>query len=153
MEDRYRSTMLDVRQCRCWLKMSDDPLLTETARGPSWHLARAWPTIDPARLLHSVWLAGRMLRFALDTGCVIDAAQGGRYRAEIDQLVSLARAGEVGLWLTSAFDVDQARASDENYRANLRWLSERPLIQRVQVHIGLAFRNSTDRPRQGFQTC
>jgi hypothetical protein len=71
-----------------------------------------------------------MVRLTLDTACVIHAAQGGRYRAEIDQLVRLAPAGKVGLWLTSAFDVDQARASDENLRANLRWLSERPLIQR-----------------------
>jgi hypothetical protein len=37
----------------------------------------------------------------------------------------------VSLWLTSAFDADQARASDENYQTNLQWLSERPLIQQV----------------------
>jgi hypothetical protein len=85
----------------------------------------------PGRLLHFVWLAWRMLRLTLDTSCVIDAAQGGVHSAEIDQLVNLARAGDVGLWLTSAFDIDQARASDENYRINLQWLSERPLIRQV----------------------
>jgi hypothetical protein len=72
-----------------------------------------------------------MLRLTLDTVCVIDAAQGGGHRAEIDQIVNLARAGRVGLWLTSAFDADQARASDENYQANMQWLSERPLIRQV----------------------
>jgi hypothetical protein len=56
-----------------------------------------------------VWLAGCMLRLTLDTASVIDAAQGGGHSAEIDQLVNLARAGGVSLWLTSAFDADQAR--------------------------------------------
>lgn len=78
-----------------------------------------------------VWLAGCMLRLTLDTVCVSAAAQGGGHRAEIDQIVNLARAGRVGLWLTSAFDADQARASDENYQANMQWLSERPLIRQV----------------------
>jgi hypothetical protein len=72
-----------------------------------------------------------MLHLTLDTNCVIDAAQGGRHSAEIDQLVNLGRAGDVGLWLTSAFGVDQARASDENRRTNLQWLSERPLIRQA----------------------
>jgi hypothetical protein len=72
-----------------------------------------------------------MLRFTLDTVCVIDAAQGGVYQTEVDQLVNLAHTGSVSLWLTSAFDADQSRASDENYRANLQWLSERPLIRQA----------------------
>ena len=72
-----------------------------------------------------------MLTLTLDITCVIDAAQGGEHGAEINQLVNLARAGNVSLWLTSAFDADQARASDENYQANLQWLSGRPLIQQI----------------------
>jgi hypothetical protein len=79
----------------------------------------------------AVPVAGRMLHLTLDTCCVIAAAQDGRHSAEIDQLVNLARAGDVGLWLTSAFYVDQVRASDENYRTNLQWLSERALIRQV----------------------
>jgi hypothetical protein len=72
-----------------------------------------------------------MLRFTLDTVCVIDAAQGGVHQAEVDQLVNFAQNGSVGLWLTSAFAADQSRASDEHYRTNLQWLSERPLIRQA----------------------
>jgi hypothetical protein len=100
-----------------------------TSGPPGTHIG--YTHICLARLLRSLWLAGRMLRLTLDTGCVIDAAQGGRHSGEIDQLVHLAHAGDVGLWLTTAFDVDQARASDENSRTNLQWLSQRPLIRQV----------------------
>jgi hypothetical protein len=72
-----------------------------------------------------------MLRLTLDTACVIDAAQGSEHSAEIDHLVALARAGPVGLWLTSAFAADQSRASKEDYQTNLQWLSERPLVRQV----------------------
>lgn len=78
-----------------------------------------------------VWLPERMLRLTLDTNCVINAAQGGRHSEEIDQLVNLARSRDEGLWLTSAFEIDQKRAWDEKRRINLQWLGERPLIRQV----------------------
>jgi hypothetical protein len=72
-----------------------------------------------------------MLRLTLDTNCVIHAAQGGDHQEQIDELVSLAQGGRVGLWLTSAFHEDQSRASGDRYRINLQWLSQRPHIGQV----------------------
>jgi hypothetical protein len=38
-----------------------------------------------------------MIRFTLDTTCVIHAAQGQRYGSQIDELVELARSNRLGL--------------------------------------------------------
>jgi hypothetical protein len=73
-----------------------------------------------------------MMRFTLDTTCVIHAAQGQRYGPQIDELVDLARSNRVGLWITTAFTVDQETASPENLRCNLEWLSQRPVIGLVR---------------------
>jgi hypothetical protein len=72
-----------------------------------------------------------MLRLTLDTSSVIHGAQGQHYAAQIDELVKLARNGQVGLWITSAFAVDQERAPADKHQRNLAWLSERPLIGSV----------------------
>jgi hypothetical protein len=49
LEDRYGSNSLDVLRHRYWSRASDDPLLTVTASGSSWHLARTWPTLRHQR--------------------------------------------------------------------------------------------------------
>lgn len=69
-----------------------------------------------------------MLRLTLDTSSVIHGAQAQEYGPEIDELVEFARQGRVGLWITTAFHIDQERASHDNHRRNLEWLSSRPLI-------------------------
>jgi hypothetical protein len=72
-----------------------------------------------------------MLRLTLDTSTVIHGAQGQRYGPQIDELVELAHAGRIGLWITTAFGNDQERASADKLQRNLSWLSERPLIGTV----------------------
>jgi hypothetical protein len=72
-----------------------------------------------------------MLRFTLDTSSVIHAAQAQRYGPQIDELVDLARDGQVGLWITEAFTVDQERAPADKHQRNLAWLSARPTIGRI----------------------
>jgi hypothetical protein len=72
-----------------------------------------------------------MLRLTLDTSSVIHGAQGQLYGSQIDELVELARDGQVGLWITTAFAVDQERAPADKHQRNLAWLSDRPLIGTV----------------------
>ncbi|GAA1548405.1 hypothetical protein GCM10009804_00950 [Kribbella hippodromi] len=69
-----------------------------------------------------------MLRLTLDTYCVIVAAQDLTHRAEIDQLVDLAQAGKIELWLTTAYAYDQSTAPADKHAVNLAWLAERPCI-------------------------
>jgi hypothetical protein len=69
-----------------------------------------------------------MLRLTLDTNCVIHGAQAQPYGPQVSELVELTRNGQVGLWITTAFTVDQERAPADKHRRNLAWLSERPLI-------------------------
>jgi hypothetical protein len=72
-----------------------------------------------------------VLRLTLDTSSVIHGAQAQEYGPQVDELVDLARQDRIGLWITTAFTVDQERASAENHRRNLEWLSSVPLIGRV----------------------
>lgn len=72
-----------------------------------------------------------MLRFTLDTSSVIHGAQGQQYGAQVDELVDLAQSGRVGLWITTAFAVDQERAPADKHQRNLDWLAQRPLIGTV----------------------
>src|SRR5215217_584049 len=72
-----------------------------------------------------------MLRLTLDTSSVIHGAQAQPYGPQIDELVELARNGQVGLWRTTAFDNDQERAPADKHQRNLAWLGERPLIGTV----------------------
>ncbi|MFF0874484.1 hypothetical protein [Micromonospora aurantiaca (nom. illeg.)] len=67
----------------------------------------------------------------LDTSCVIHAAQEGRYAEELAELVSLAQAERVGLYLTGAFDVDMEKAKQYNKQVNFEWLQKRPIIRRI----------------------
>jgi uncharacterized membrane-anchored protein len=69
-----------------------------------------------------------MLRLTLDTNCIIHAAQAQHYGPQVDELAEHGRVGRVGLWITTAFKVDQDRASDDNRQRNLAWLSQRPTI-------------------------
>jgi hypothetical protein len=72
-----------------------------------------------------------MLRLTLDTNCVIHGAQAQEYGPQIDELVELAGGGQVGLWITEAFPVDQETAPPDKHQRNLAWLSARPTIGRI----------------------
>jgi hypothetical protein len=73
-----------------------------------------------------------VLQFTLDTCCVIDGAQEQCAWVEVNELVELAQRGVIELWLTTAFDADQRRGTDqEKLTANLRWLQDRPVIRRT----------------------
>jgi hypothetical protein len=72
-----------------------------------------------------------MLRLTLDTSSVIHGAQAQLYGPQIHELVELARNGQVGLWITTAFANDQERAPEDKHQRNLVWLCERPLIGSV----------------------
>jgi hypothetical protein len=72
-----------------------------------------------------------MLRLTLDTSAILHGVLGQDYGAAVDELVDLARAGRVELSITTAFAVDQERASADRHERNLAWLSERPLIGTV----------------------
>jgi hypothetical protein len=69
-----------------------------------------------------------MRHFTLDTSCVIAAVKGEPAAPDIDELAELARSGQIHIVITSGFDVDQRGASDERRRANLEWLSRRPIL-------------------------
>jgi hypothetical protein len=72
-----------------------------------------------------------MLKLTLDTSSIIHGAQGQDHGPQIDELVELARNGQVGLWKTTAFGNDQERAPTDKRQRNRAWLSERPLIGTV----------------------
>jgi hypothetical protein len=69
-----------------------------------------------------------MRRLTLDTSCVIAAVKGEPAASDIEELVELARSGQIDIVITSGFEVDQRRASDERRRANLEWLSRAPIL-------------------------
>jgi hypothetical protein len=72
-----------------------------------------------------------MLQLTLDTSAVIDGAQGQRYAPQIDELVELARRGQVDLSITTAFGNDQERAPADKHQRNLAWLRDRSVIGTV----------------------
>ncbi len=80
-----------------------------------------------------------MLQLTLDTSSVIHGAQGQPFASAIDELVDLARAGHVGLWLASTFNVDQEHASADKHEANLQWLQERPVIGNIPAPFRLDY--------------
>ncbi|TDC89573.1 hypothetical protein [Actinomadura sp. 7K507] len=67
-------------------------------------------------------------KFTLDTNCVIYGVTGTHYKAELDRLVALAKAGDIELWLTAGFQDDQDRASAAYVAANQAWLEKRPIL-------------------------
>jgi hypothetical protein len=69
-----------------------------------------------------------MLKLTLDTSSIIHGTQAQPYGPQIDELVEVARQGRVGLWITTAFAVDQERAPADKHQRNLAWLRQRPLI-------------------------
>jgi predicted nucleic acid-binding protein len=76
--------------------------------------------VIPATLTHA--------RFTLDTSCIIAAVGGEQGSNEIEELVELARSGKIGIVITSGFDVDQRRASNERRQANLEWLTRAAIL-------------------------
>jgi hypothetical protein len=70
-----------------------------------------------------------MLTFTLDTSCVLAAVNNETAGHYVEQLVEFARAGEIAIAITSGFEVDQRRASDEQRRANLEYLSRAQVLQ------------------------
>jgi hypothetical protein len=68
-------------------------------------------------------------RFTLDTSCILAAVGGEPASNQIEELVQLARSGKIGIVITSGFEVDQRRASDEKRHANLEWLARAPILQ------------------------
>jgi hypothetical protein len=64
----------------------------------------------------------------LDTSCIIAAVGGEQGSNEIEELVELARSGKIGIVITSGFDVDQRRASNERRQANLEWLTRAAIL-------------------------
>ena len=72
-----------------------------------------------------------MLRLTLDTSSVIHGAQAQKYGPQIDELVDLARQGQVGLWITTAYGNDQERAPADKHQRNRAWLRDRPHIGTV----------------------
>jgi hypothetical protein len=85
----------------------------------------------------------------LDTNCVIYAAQQGQYLDELVELVSLAQASKLSLFLTGAFELDQETAGPDNKALNLEWLRERPVIRRVPQPFRFNFSPFND-PGHGF---
>jgi len=75
--------------------------------------------------------APTVLRFTLDTSCVIHAVSEQRYAADVEELADLCGQGRGELWLTTAFDEDQERAGGKRRAVNLRWISERPVMGRL----------------------
>ncbi len=71
------------------------------------------------------------MKLTLDTSCVIHGSQDQAFARPVNELVDLARAGLIGIWLTSAFDDDQRRASAENRRTNFDWIRARPVLREV----------------------
>jgi hypothetical protein len=67
-------------------------------------------------------------RFTLDTSCIIAAVRGEQGSNHIEELVELARSGKIGIVITSGFEVDQRRASNERRQANLEWLARARIL-------------------------
>ena len=68
--------------------------------------------------------------FTLDTQSVIAGANGEVQDCpHIDDLVQLARAGEIGLALASAFEVDQQTASAAQHQTNRHYLRRIPVLR------------------------
>lgn len=70
-----------------------------------------------------------MAVFTLDTSCVIAVVKAEPDAIAVEGLIDAARAGQVKLWTTAAFDADMTRASNENLSANLGWLADQPILQ------------------------
>ncbi len=79
------------------------------------------------------------LRLTLDTACVIHAVSGQRYATDVEELASLGGQGRAELWLTTVFHEDQETAGDERRAANLRWISERPVMGQIPQPLRLDF--------------
>jgi hypothetical protein len=75
--------------------------------------------------------APAVLRFTLDTSCVIHAVSQQAYGPDVEKLAVLCGEGAGELWLTTAFDDDQESAGEVRLAANLRWIGERPVMGRI----------------------
>jgi hypothetical protein len=81
-----------------------------------------------------------VLRLTLDTTCVIHAVAGQSYAADVEELAGLCRQGRAEMWLTTAFDDDQESAGDVRRAANLRWISQRPVMGQIAQPFRLDYR-------------
>jgi hypothetical protein len=70
-----------------------------------------------------------MVTFTLDTNSVIAAANKEPDGPSVDRLVELARAGMIAIARTSGFEADQRKASPEQRRDNLDYLSQTPILK------------------------
>jgi hypothetical protein len=70
-----------------------------------------------------------VMTFTLDTSAVLAAVNDEPEAGDIDQLVELARLGHIRIAITSGFEVDQRRATDDQRRLNLDYLSHRPVLR------------------------
>jgi hypothetical protein len=71
-----------------------------------------------------------MVTFTLDTNSVIAAAKNEKLDGpSVDQLVELARAGKITIARTSGFEADQRKASPDQRRDNLDYLSQTPILK------------------------
>jgi hypothetical protein len=86
-----------------------------------------------------------VLRLTLDTTCVIHAVAGQRYATDVEELATLGEQGWAELWLTTAFDEDQETAGDERRAANLRWVSQRPVMGQISQPLRLDYSPLDDR--------
>ena len=68
-------------------------------------------------------------RLGLDTSCILAAVGGESAGNQIDELVELARSGKIGIVITSGFEVDQRKASNEKRQANLEWLARAQVLK------------------------
>jgi hypothetical protein len=69
-----------------------------------------------------------MRRFTLDTSCVVAAVGEEPAGDQIEELVELARSGKIGIVITSGFEVDQRRATNNRRQANLEWLARAQIL-------------------------
>ncbi len=70
-----------------------------------------------------------MVTFTLDTNSVIAAANGEPDSPSVERLVELAAAGKIAIARTSGFEADQRKASPDQRRDNLDYLSQTPIVK------------------------
>jgi hypothetical protein len=70
-----------------------------------------------------------LLTFTLDTNCVVAAVNEEPDGPYVYRLVELARAGEIAIARTSGFEADQRKASLDQRRDNLDYLSQAQIVK------------------------
>ena len=60
----------------------------------------------------------------METSIVLAGVRHEPEAPYVDRLIELERAGKIDIFVTSGFDADQVRASDEQRRRNIEYLSQ-----------------------------